>query len=220
MIKKTLKILKGIVWTVILLFLVLIATTFIPIKGNYKVFTVQSGSMEPAVKLGSLIFVYPRPNYKAGDIVTRKTSDPKLTVTHRIIAVAEENGGIVYATKGDANNAEDPEKASPSDIIGKMIWKLPLVGYPIGYARSTTGFIILVIIPAVIIVYEEIRKIKEEMAGIFRKKKREKKMPKEEYSFEEKYIRPPKADNVRRISFGTEKDVVVDKKTTGRKMDL
>ena len=172
----------------LLVFLLIVAATFLPIPGNFKIFTVQSGSMEPAIRTGSLIFVLPRADYRMGNIVTRKTDDSKVTVTHRIIAETEENGKKVFITKGDANNAEDPGKITASDIIGKMVWGLPLVGYPIGYARTTPGFILLVVVPAVIIIYDEFHKIKREIG-----KKRNKKAEEPEgealigaVSFEEK----------------------------------
>lgn len=172
--KKFFKIIKNIVGIALLLFLLLVVGTFIPIPGNYKIFTVQSGSMEPAIHPGSLIFVMPRTDYKVGDIVTRKTNDPKVTVTHRIIEITESNGETAYITQGDANNAEDPEEATQSQIIGREIFSLPYIGYPIGYARTAPGFLFLVIIPAVIIIYEEANKIKREIALKFKKRKEKK----------------------------------------------
>jgi signal peptidase I len=217
---KCLKILKGLVWTAILLFLALIAITLVPIKGNYKVFTVQSGSMEPAIHLGSLIFVKANSDYNVGDIVTRSTNDPKATVTHRILSKKEENGQTIFETKGDANDSPDGENLSRDKIIGKEFFNIPYVGYPIGYARTTTGFILLVIIPAVIIVYEELRRIKEELVNMFKKKREKKKMLQEEDSFEKRYVRQPKVDNARKVTLETEKEVIVNKKNTGRRMGL
>jgi signal peptidase len=170
---KFLKIIKNAIGAILILFLIIVAFTFLPIPGNFKVFTVQSGSMEPAIRMGSLIFVMPKDDYGMGNIVTRKTNDPKVTVTHRIIAETQENGEKVYTTKGDANNAEDPGKITASQIIGKMIWGLPLVGYPIGYARTTPGFILLVVVPAVIIIYDEFHKIKREIGKKKNKKPEE-----------------------------------------------
>ena len=48
------------------------------------------------------------------------------------------------------------------DIIGKKIAAVPYLGFPISYAKTTPGLILLVIIPAVIIIYDEMQKIKKE----------------------------------------------------------
>jgi signal peptidase I len=170
--KKAGKILYNFLMVIIVLFLVAVAGTFLPIPGNYRIYTVQSGSMEPALKLGSLIFVKPSSNYKVGDIITIKAG--KNTVTHRIADIKDQDGEKIFTTKGDANEEADPEGVLSTNIIGKTFLSLPYVGYPIGYARTRTGFILLVIIPSTIIVYEELYKIKAEIAEKF-KKRREKK---------------------------------------------
>lgn len=146
---------------------VFVVFSFVPFPGNYKIFTVQSGSMEPTIKTGSLIFVRPEADYNVGDIVTRRTTDPKVTITHRIVSREELNGQIAFETKGDANNAPDGEKFTKDGIIGKEVFKLPYVGYPVGYAKTTPGLILLIIVPAVIIIYDEMNKIKEEIKKKF-----------------------------------------------------
>jgi signal peptidase I len=184
--KKTLKILQGVVWTALLAFLLLIALTFLPIKGNYKIFTVQSGSMEPAIHTGSIILVKAQKDYNVGDIVTRKTNDPKVTITHRIISKNETGGGVSFETKGDANDDSDGESLSADKIVGREFFTLPFIGYPIGYARTVPGLIILIVIPAVVIVYEELNKIKEEIKRLIAKRRGQVQMA--EVSLEENTI--------------------------------
>jgi signal peptidase len=150
--RKILKYIYNFVLGVLALLLIAVAATFLPVKGNYKLFTVQSGSMEPAVKLGSLIFVHSVPQYQVGDVVTFKNG--KNTVTHRVVEKKMDGGEVVYLTKGDANKEADPEEVAAANVLGKTFFVLPYVGYPIAYARTKLGFILLVVIPAVIIVYE------------------------------------------------------------------
>jgi signal peptidase len=127
--------------------------------------------MEPAIKTGSLIFTKSFSEYAIGDVITRRTLDPKVTVTHRIVEKKEVNGNLIYMTKGDANNGEDSESVSPESIIGKVVFDIPYLGYPVSYARTQQGFIILIIIPAVLIIHGELTKIRYE----FQKKMRFKK---------------------------------------------
>jgi len=148
----------------------LVAFSLLPIPGNYKVFTVQSGSMEPGLHMGSLIFVKSQSNYNIGDIITRHTSDPKITITHRIATRAEKNGGVVYQTKGDANDAADAEEITQGSIIGKEVLAVPFLGYPVSYAKTLPGLVLLIIVPAIIIVYDEIQNIASEISTIRNKK--------------------------------------------------
>lgn len=171
------KIFKIILNTILFLLVVLgifVVFSFVPIPGNYRIFTVQSGSMEPAIHTGSLIFSKPLKEYSPGDIVTRKTSDPKTTVTHRIISKEEVDGEISFKTKGDANNSEDVGKTSPEDIVGKVLLSVPWLGYPVSYARTSQGVILLIVIPAVIIIYDELNKIKKEIRKKINSKKNKK----------------------------------------------
>ena len=156
---------------------VLVAISLLPITGNLKILTVMSGSMEPKIHVGSLVFVKPVSQYNIGDVVTRKTDDPGVTITHRIISKEEVAGKSVFQTKGDANNAEDSEKTAQERIVGKVFFNIPYLGFPIGYAKTTKGLILIIIIPAVIIVYEEIGKIKNELVAMRVRKKAEKETP-------------------------------------------
>lgn len=216
---KIIKIIEKFVWVVISLFLILIAITFLPIKGNYRVYTVQSGSMEPTIHTGSLIFVKPFLSYDVDDIVTRATDDPKVTITHRIVSKKEEGRKIMFETKGDANEDSDSEMVNQDKIVGKEIFTLPYIGYPVGYARTMPGFILLIVIPAVIIIYEEIKKIKDELVGRYNKKKEEE-TPEENYSFEEEYVRPSREDNIKEITFENIEVIPNNIIKVKRKMDL
>ncbi len=162
----------------ILFFLIAIGTlvvlSFLPLPGNYKIFTVQSGSMEPAIHTGSLIFVKPLADYSVGDIVTKKTDDPKMTVTHRVVTKEEIDGQTVFETKGDANDSSDGEKFGKDMIIGKKFLTIPFLGYLTSYAKTQMGIILIIIIPAVIIIYDEFNKIVAEIKKIRHKKLDEK----------------------------------------------
>lgn len=142
---------------------ILVAFSFFPIPGNYKIYTVLSGSMEPAIHTGSLIFVKSQENYNEGDIITVPTSDGRATVTHRVISKAEKDGEVTFKTKGDANDGEDREVIEEDSIIGKTFLAIPLLGYPVNYAKTPQGLILLIIIPAIIIIYDEVRKIEKEI---------------------------------------------------------
>ena len=146
----------------------LIIFAALPISEKYYFFTVQSGSMEPTIKTGSLIFTHQKETYQVDDIVTRKMENSEGTVTHRIVRESEGK----FFTKGDANDGEDREEVLSDDIVGKVFLIIPYVGYPIAYSKTSQGFIVIVVIPATILIYEELRKISAEVKKGFKNKQK------------------------------------------------
>ena len=153
------KLFTTIITVVIIAVVLLIIVSFIPIPGNYKLLIVQSGSMEPAIKTGSVVVVKPQKDYKPQDVITFKGAGKDTTVTHRIVDVEVISGQAQYITQGDANNAEDTSKVSENKVMGKVLTSIPFAGYILAFAKEPLGFILLVIVPCAIIIFEEVRKI-------------------------------------------------------------
>jgi len=154
-----------------LIALLLIVSIF-PITGNYKILSVLSGSMEPTVKTGSVVIVKPSADYEIGDIITfGQITKTKVPITHRVHDIKVQNGEPVYITKGDANNAPDTREVRKSEIIGKVLFDAPYMGYALDTARKPYGFMALIILPAAIIIYDEGRKIWGEVGNLKNQKK-------------------------------------------------
>lgn len=169
------KLIIGVVFGFIFMIVVLMMLSYSSIPGNIQIFTVLSGSMEPSIKTGALIFIKPVDTYGVGDVVTRRTDEKDVTITHRIIGQSEESGIVSFQTQGDANNVADEEVVTSDMIIGKVIFDIPYLGYLVHFARTTQGLILMIIIPASIIIYEELRKIKKEFKSMSMNREREKK---------------------------------------------
>jgi signal peptidase I len=157
-----------IIYSVFIAFIVLVAVLLIvsilPITGNFKVMTVISGSMEPAIKTGSVVAVKPVADYKIGDVITfGPYSKTKAPTSHRIYDIKVVNSQPVYITKGDANNAPDTREIKKSDIVGKVLFSLPYLGYAVDFAKKPLGFALIIIVPAAIIVLDEAKKIYGEL---------------------------------------------------------
>ena len=83
---------------------------------------VVSGSMEPALKKGTLLLVRKKADAEIGDIVVYQSGES--IIVHRIISAE----GDQVITKGDANETEDiPIKRS--QIKGVVMFKIPEMGY-------------------------------------------------------------------------------------------
>ena len=138
-------------------------------------FVVLSGSMEPAVPTGSVVFVSPKPfGYAVGDIITFNRGGKDYT-THRVSGLVDESGQIAYQTQGDANNAPDPQTVAKKDIKGAVILTVPYIGYAVSQTKTPYGFILLIIIPSTIIIYEELKSLKNETVKIYKGRKTVKK---------------------------------------------
>ena len=70
----------------------------------------------------------------------------------------------MYRVKGDANEVADDEKVYPNNVIGKVMFKIPQLGRLQYFLASRTGWLVAILIPALVIigydVYKLIRLIK------------------------------------------------------------
>lgn len=130
-----------------------------------KPWIVQSGSMEPTIMTGDIIFAVPQTRYYPNQIVTFKDVDGRVT-THRIIKNSGNDSTPLFVTKGDANRTEDMDQVKAEQIIGKVVFTLPKMGYIVGYTRTPAGIILLVVVPVTIVIYDEIRKMARERSKL------------------------------------------------------
>ena len=128
-----------------------------------KTYIVQSGSMEPAIKTGSIVMSYPVESYWIGDVVTfSQRPGSRSLVTHRIMNREFPDGldnPPVYRTSGDANEDFDTGEVRQDRVVGKVFLTIPYLGYVANFAKQPYGFLLLVIVPATIIIYEELKNI-------------------------------------------------------------
>ncbi len=143
------------------LIVILLVISVFPISNNFKFLMVQSGSMRPEIKTGSVIFVKPTLEYKIEDVIT--FNDVKETTTHRIHDMEVVSGELLYVTKGDANNRPDKKRVKEQDIVGKVFFSVPYIGYIVDIIKKPIGFLIIIFIPGIFIIQKEVRKILAEV---------------------------------------------------------
>lgn len=101
---------------------------------KYQPVAVLSGSMSPTFNRGDAVIInkltkQEKNELKKGDII-QFISGTKYVV-HRIYRVTnDEYGNKAFITKGDHNNAPDSDKVSLDNVIGKVSFSIPLIGYP------------------------------------------------------------------------------------------
>lgn len=119
------------------------------------------------INKGGIVVIKPEQSYKIGEIVNFQ--DGNESVTHRISEIRIVGGEAKYITKGDANNAPDRREISGKDILGKVLFDIPYLGYIVSFVQKPVGFILLLVVPAAVIIGDEARKI----YGEIKKKKNE-----------------------------------------------
>ena len=162
------------IFGIILLFGAFVAFSLLPISGNYSLMTCLSGSMEPTLLIGSVVVVKPFQEYQVGDIITFKKPGQDTPTTHRIVEKEFENGLVQFVVKGDANEDPDSEPVKKEEVLGKVLFSIPYLGYLAQFARTKFGFVLLVSLPAAVIIFGEVLKIKKEIERLRRKKRGEK----------------------------------------------
>jgi len=168
-IKKLKKISYWVALGFLLVILVFVLIPLLPIENNYSLKMVTSGSMEPAIKTGSIVMVRPALDYKIGDIISFNLGKGERNLTtHRIVGEKEQG----FITQGDANNVADMNPVKKEQVLGKVVLAVPYAAYAANFARSKFGLILLILIPALLIIGGEARKIFQEVQKI-QKKKRE-----------------------------------------------
>lgn len=150
--------------TVLVAIVVIFAVLLVGVRvSGIQVYSVISGSMEPEYPVGSLIYVkkVAPEEVKVGDVITFTLSN-EMPATHRVIAIDQEKQ--CFYTRGDANYDEehfrqtgekiytDDPPVSFRNLIGRPVFKIPLLGYAAHYIQHPPGMYVAIGVGAVLLV--------------------------------------------------------------------
>lgn len=151
MLRKICNVISGLLAVVLL---ALAGVLIVPYLMGYTELAVLTGSMQPTLPVGTLIYVkeVEPETLQVGDVVTYRL-DSDTMVTHRVVEIDPD--AQTLTTQGDANS--DPDGAITFDrLVGKMDFYIPYLGYislnirtPIGI-MSICGALIFIILLAFI----------------------------------------------------------------------
>lgn len=176
--KKTLKVIFNILLWVFVVFAVLVTALVLaaqndadglPSLGGKCLITVESPSMSPTFDKGDMIISQKltsdeeKRSLQVGDVITYPFQIGGVDTfnTHRIVEVNKNNSGevISYTTRGDnkdTNTANDKDPVDYRTVVAK--WngtKLSGIGRFIAFLRTSTGFLVIIVIPLILFfVYE------------------------------------------------------------------
>lgn len=132
---------------IIVLALLMSALLVVPGLMGYNMFSIATPSMEPEIPMGSLVCVerVDPQSLETGDVITyRDAQDETIPVTHRVVENDISTWELV--TKGDANAQSDPILVSYGQVVGKLVFSVPLLGYLAAAASTAVGKISLALL--------------------------------------------------------------------------
>ena len=142
-----LKFLKVITNIVVLALFILITFFILSPFFGLKLYAVVSGSMEPGIPVGALAAArtVPAEEIIAGDVITFYVNPGSDTVaTHRVVEVNKAEGS--FKTKGDNNEAADINPVKYSQLLGRVQFSLPYLGYFYYFLGTMIGKITMIIV--------------------------------------------------------------------------
>lgn len=125
---------------------------FFPRLAGLSPYIVMSGSMEPVIQTGSMVYIAGMDKKEGpvvkGDIMAYMAGDG-MPVVHRVYST---EGG--YTMKGDANDVPDAAMVDYSQFIGEHRFSIPKLGYVMANLESHTlrvgGFALPMAVPILI----------------------------------------------------------------------
>ena len=141
-----------------------------PLFGAY---VIVSPSMVPTISVNDGIVIKRVDNdqYDVGDIITFVSNDANykgLLVTHRIVHKKSiSKNESIYTTKGDNNSLEDSAYVMTDAICGKVLFRIPKIGYVKDFFSKPIHYFLCLLIPAFIFVFYDIHRI----ISLFKKKR-------------------------------------------------
>ena len=135
----------------------------VPSVGGKFPMIVLTDSMYPVIESGDLIIcnTAEAEDISVGDVISfyDPMGNGTSVVTHRVLEIVTEDGALSFRTKGDNNNTEDQVLVPGESLIGTYQTRIPKVGHVAMFMQTTTGLIVCVVLPIVLLVgYDVLRR--------------------------------------------------------------
>ena len=115
-------------------------------KPLFGAYVIMSGSMTPSINVmdGIVVKRVDHDEYEVGDIITFVSQDSRYegaTITHRIVEKrVVDSEESIYTTKGDHNPIIDSSPVKTDAIYGKVLFKIPKIGYVKDFFLKPTNY--------------------------------------------------------------------------------
>ncbi len=126
--------------------LLLVAAMYLPRLFGIKTYVVTSGSMEPQIPVGSLVYVQKvePTEIKVGDTITFYLKNTGIPATHQVYEVDLQNQ--LFRTQGinnrdeNGNILQDVDPVSFDSLIGKASFSIPFLGDINRFCTTAPGY--------------------------------------------------------------------------------
>jgi signal peptidase len=142
--------------TVTVLLLAIAAVGVVAAAAGLRAVVVTSGSMEPALSAGDVVFVRPdgARGVNAGDLIVYRTRPDRPWTIHRVVDTRVVDHKLYFVTKGDRNKGTDPDLTPAEAVYGRGVARLPQFGQVLRWISAPATRILLALVLAVVIVHE------------------------------------------------------------------
>lgn len=131
---------------------------------GFEIYTVLSGSMEPDIHTGSLVYVKEVEAHalKVGDTITFMAGNNETIVTHRIHSIdnsdgqfrfytyginnydRDENGNAILGANGEKQYTMDANPVHERNVLGEAKFTVPYLGYLANYISNPPGMYVAI----------------------------------------------------------------------------
>jgi signal peptidase len=136
------------------LVLCLLLAAAIPSAIGGRSYVMRSASMAPTIEPGDVVVTRPIQPLEArvGEIVT--FDDPSGSghlLSHRVRSIERAGDRVRFVTQGDANSGEEHWTVAIDGRIGRVLYRIPKLGYALAWIQGPLGHIGVLVVPAVLL---------------------------------------------------------------------
>ena len=139
----------------------------------FDAYVIVSPSMVPTINVEDAIVIkrMDPEDLKRGDIISYFGMDSYYSgkvITHRIIGIEKSSDGdLSLRTKGDNNNVADGVLVNEDNVYGKVLLRIPKLGYIRRFLSTYFGWILCIALPLLYLILSEVIRVRK----MIRKKK-------------------------------------------------
>jgi signal peptidase I len=122
----------------------------------------MSGSMSPALAPGDVVVtrgISPL-DARLGDVITfRDPEGSGRLLTHRVREMRISGPRVLFVTRGDANTSAERWSIPASGQLGRVAYRVPLLGYALVWTTDTLGKLVFTVLPVLLAAFLVLRRI-------------------------------------------------------------
>lgn len=129
---------------------------------NPPVVAVRGDAMAPTLRNGTLAVLEPvvPATLHKGDVVALRVPAPERVtynlpadVVRRVVGIDHTSKGLVFVTKADGHTRSDVFTTPAHDVVGRLKFAVPVLGFALQFIQSIEGVIFLIAVGVIVLLY-------------------------------------------------------------------